>query len=250
MYDLQDKVAIVTGASKGIGAGIAKHLAQAGAAVAVNYASSRADADRVVAEIEALGGRAIAVQGDVSRAADVTRMFEETEAALGTPSILVNNAGVFKFEPVESITEDEFDRQYRINVLGIILTVQEALKRFPASGGSIINISSITSKNPVPFSTLYSSTKAAVDSITDSLAKELGRRNIRVNTVAPGHTDTEGLRVLGVIDSEIGEQAVAATPLGARFGLPDEIAPAVVFLASDASSWLTGERVSASGGAR
>jgi 3-oxoacyl-[acyl-carrier protein] reductase len=242
------KVAIVTGASKGIGAAIARGLAAAGAAVAVNYSSSKEGADRTVAEITNKGGKAIAIKGDVGKAADVKRLFEETEESLGSPSVLVNNPGVFQFGPVEAISEKEFHREFDANVLGPILTIQEAVKHFPASGGSIINISSIVSENPVPNSSLYSATKGAVDTLTMALAKELGRRNIRVNAVAPGHTDTEGTRGLGFVDSEQAQQMVSETPLAGRFGQPDEIAPVVVFLASDDAAWLTGERISASGG--
>jgi 3-oxoacyl-[acyl-carrier protein] reductase len=248
MNKLAGKVAIVTGASKGIGAAIAKGLAEAGAAVAVNYCSSKEGADRTVAEITNKGGKAIAIKGDVGKAADVKRLFEETEESLGSPSVLVNNAGVFQFGPVEAISEKEFHREFDANVLGPILTIQEAVKHFPASGGSIINISSIASENPVPNSSLYSATKGAVDTLTMALAKELGRRNIRVNAVAPGHTDTEGTRGLGFVDSEQAQQMVSETPLAGRFGQPDEIAPVVVFLASDEAAWLTGERISASGG--
>jgi 3-oxoacyl-[acyl-carrier protein] reductase len=248
MNKLKGKVAIVTGASKGIGAAIAKGLAEAGAAVAVNYFSSKTGADRTVAAITNKGGKAIAIKGDVGKAADVKRLFEETEKALGSPSVLVNNAGVFQFGPVEAISETEFHREFDANVLGPILTIQEAVKHFPPSGGSIINISSIASENPVPNSSLYSATKGAVDTLTMALAKELGRRNIRVNAVAPGHTDTEGTRGLGFVDSEQAHQMVSETPLAGRFGHPDEIAPVVVFLASDDAAWLTGERISASGG--
>ena len=242
------KVAIVTGASKGIGAAVARGLAAAGYAVAVNYSSSKDGADRTVAEITGKGGKAIAIQGDVADAGDVKRLFEETEKAFGSPSVLVNNAGVFQFEPFDAITEKEFHREFDTNVLGPILTIQEALKHFPASGGSIINISSIASRNPVPNSSLYSATKGAVDTLTMALAKELGSRNIRVNTVAPGHTDTEGTRRIGYVGSEQARQIVSETPLGGRFGQPDEVAPIVVFLASDDAAWLTGERISASGG--
>lgn len=247
MNKLAGKVAIVTGASKGIGAAIAKGLAAAGAAVAVNYSSSKEGADLTVAEIINEGGKAIAIKGDVAKALDVKRLFEETEKVLGSPSVLVNNAGVFQLEPFEAVSEEEFHREFGTNVLGPILAIQEALKRFPAGGGSIINISSIASENPVPNSSLYS-TKGAVDTLTMALAKELGRRNIRVNTVAPGDTDTEGTRKIGVVGSEEGRQAVSDTPLAARFGQPDEIAPVVVFLATDDAAWLTGERISASGG--
>jgi len=248
MNKLTGKVAIVTGASKGIGAAIAKGLAAAGAAVAVNYSSDKAGAERTVSDITSNSGQAIAVKADVSRVADVKRLFEETSRTFGWIDILVNNAGVFRFEPFEMVTEEEFRREFDTNVLGSILTIQEALKRFPRTGGSIINISSIASENPVPNSSLYSATKGAVDTLTMALAKELGPGNIRVNTVAPGHTETEGTRQIGFVGSEQAQEMVSETPLGGRFGRPDEIAPVVVFLASDDSTWLTGERISASGG--
>ncbi|SDN50628.1 3-oxoacyl-[acyl-carrier protein] reductase [Paenibacillus sp. yr247] len=246
MNKLTGKVAVVTGASKGIGAGIAKALAAEGAAVAVNYASSREGADRVVTEITANGGKAVAIQGDMSKAADVKRLFAETKTALGTPNILVNNAGIFEFGPFEEVSEEQFHQHYNINVLGPILTTQEAVKYFPAEGGSVINISTIASINPVPYSMLYASSKAAVDTMSMALAKELGPRNIRVNMVAPGFTDTEGNKAF--VGSEIGQNLAATTPLGGRFGKPEDIAPVVVFLASDDAAWLTGERISASGG--
>jgi 3-oxoacyl-[acyl-carrier protein] reductase len=246
MSNLRGKVAIVTGASKGIGAAIAKGLAEGGAAVAVNYASDKEGADRAVAAIRARGGNAVAIQADMSRAADVKRLFEQTKAALGTPNVLVNNAGTYKFEPIADITEAEFHRHFDINVLGPMLAIQEALNYFPAEGGSIVNISSIASESPVANSSLYSATKGALDTLTRALAKELGPRKIRVNAVAPGYTDTEGNR--GFVASAEGEALVAATPLGGRFGRPEEIAPAVVFLASDDAAWLTGERINASGG--
>ena len=248
MNSVKGKVAIVTGASKGIGAAIATALAEAGAAVAVNYASDKAGADRVVAAIAAKGGEAVAIRADMSKPADVERLFEEAERALGTPNVLVNNAGVFEFGPVESITEAQFHRHFDINVLGTVLAVQQAIKHFPKDGGSIVNISSIASESPVPNSSLYAASKGAVDVLTLALAKELGSRKIRVNTVAPGYTDTEGNQRIGFVGSEAAEAMVAATPLGARFGRPEEIAPAVVFLASDDAAWLTGERLNASGG--
>jgi 3-oxoacyl-[acyl-carrier protein] reductase len=249
MSDLKGKVAIVTGASKGIGAGIAKGFAAAGAAVAVNYASSREGADRVVADITAQGGKAIAVQGDVSKAADVKRLFEQTKVSFGALDVLVNNAGVYQFDPLETVTEKEFHREFDTNVLGTILTIQEALKYFGPQGGSVINISSIASLNPTPDSVVYAATKSAVDSITRGLSKELGARKIRVNAIAPGGTASEGLAAAGILGSDFEKQIIGMTPLG-RFGQPEDIARVAVFLASDDSSWLTGERITASGGWR
>jgi 3-oxoacyl-[acyl-carrier protein] reductase len=249
MPQLSSKVAIVTGASKGIGAGIARSLAAAGAAVVVNYASSRAGADRVVARIIADGGRAAAIQGDVSQAADVRRLFEETRQLFGGVDILVNNAGVYRFEPLEAVTETEFHREFNTNVLGLILATQEAVRQFGPGGGSIINIGSVASDKTPPNSTVYSATKAAVDAVTRVLANELGPRNIRVNSINPGGIDTEGTATAGIVGSEFQRQMVAATPLG-RFGQPDDIAPIAVFLASPESGWLTGEILVASGGYR
>ena len=247
MSKLNGKVAIVTGASKGIGAGIAKGLGAAGAAVVVNYCSSREGADRVVGEIKAGGGKAIAVQGDVSKSADVARLFAETKKAYGSFDVLVNNAGVYEFGPLEAVTEAEFHREFNTNVLGPILTTREALKHFGPKGGSVINISSVASTKAVPNSVVYSATKSAVDAIARVLAKELGSRNIRVNTIAPGGVETEGTHSAGVVGSDFEKQMVAQTPLG-RFGQPDDIAQVAVFLASDDSGWLTGERITASGG--
>ena len=249
MGRLSGKVAIVTGASKGIGAGIAKALAAAGAAVAVNYASSRDGADRVVAEIEHGGGRAVAIQADVSRAEDIRRLFEETRRRLGAPDVLVNNAGVFRFHPLDAVTEEEFHRQFNINVLGLILATREAARHFGSEGGSVINIGSAVSEIAPPNSVVYTATKGAVDAVTKVLAKELGPRRIRVNSINPGGVETEGAHELGIVGSDFQREMVARTPLG-RFGQPDDIAPVAVFLASPESGWLTGEVVTASGGYR
>lgn len=247
MTDLTNKVAIVTGASKGIGAGIARTLGAAGASVVVNYASSREGADRVVAEITGAGGKAIAVQGDVSKADDIKRLFEETKKTFGALDILVNNAGVFDFFPLEAVTEDEFHRQFNINVLGPILTTQEALNFFGPEGGSVINVSSVVSESPVPNAVVYAATKGALDTVTNVLANELAPRNIRVNTLAPGGVETEGAHQAGVIGSDFEKQIVAATPLG-RLGQPQDIAKVALFLASEDSAWITGERITVSGG--
>jgi 3-oxoacyl-[acyl-carrier protein] reductase len=249
MGSLSGKVAIVTGASKGIGAGIAKALGEAGAAVVVNYSSSKEGADRVVDEIVGSDGKAIAVHGDVSKAADVQRLFQEAKATFGSLDILVNNAGVSQFDPLEEVTEDEFHREFDTNVLGTILTIQEAVKYFGPAGGNVINISSVASVSAMPSSVVYSATKSAVDSITRVLASELGPRKIRVNTIAPGGVETEGLHRIGIMGSDIEKQMVVATPLG-RLGQPDDIARVAVYLASDDAGWLTGERITASGGFR
>jgi 3-oxoacyl-[acyl-carrier protein] reductase len=247
MRELQGKVAVVTGASKGIGAGIARELAAAGAAVVVNYATSREGADKVVAEITRKDGRAIAVQGDMSKIDDVRRLFAETTKAFGKVDVLVNNAGVFKFEPLEEITEAEFHRHFDTNVLGPILTIQEAAKRFGPAGGSIVNIGSIASRNATPSSAVYSATKSALETVTRIFARELGPRKIRVNILNPGYTETEGVVTAGIRDSEMAKAMVAQTPLG-RGGRPEDIAPVAVFLASDRSEWITGETLVASGG--
>jgi len=247
MSNLKGKVAVVTGASKGIGAGIAKSLSAAGASVVVNYASSKDGADRVVADITANGGKAIAVKGDVAKAADVQHIFDETKKAFGQVDVLVNNAGVYAFSPLESITEDDFHRHFNTNVLGTILATKEAAKHFGENGGSVINVSSIVSKTPVPGASVYSATKGAVDTLTLALAAELGPRKIRVNVIAPGGVETEGTHTAGVVGSDFEKQIVSRTALG-RFGQPDDIAKVAVFLASDESAWMTGERLAASGG--
>jgi 3-oxoacyl-[acyl-carrier protein] reductase len=245
---LSGKVAIVTGASKGIGAAIARLFAKSGAAVVVNYASSKDDADRVVGDILRDGGQAVAVQADVSKGADVKRLFSETKAAFGRPDVLVNNAGVFRFDSLEAVTEAEFHREFDTNVLSTLLTTQEAVKAFDGHGGSVINLSTISTVNPVPNSVVYSASKAAVDTITKALAGELASRKIRVNAIAPGMTETEGLSTLG-INGEMAKAIGADLPMG-RVGRPDDIARVAAFLASDESAWLTGERITASGGQR
>jgi 3-oxoacyl-[acyl-carrier protein] reductase len=249
MSNLKGKVAVVTGASKGIGAGIAKSLGLAGASVVVNYASSKDGADRVVADITAHGGKAIAVKGDVAKSADVKFLFDETKKAFGPVDVLVNNAGVYKFDPLENITEDEFHRSFNTNVLGVILATQEAVKHFNGHGGSVINISSVVSERPMPGATIYAATKGALDVVGQVLAQELAPRGIRVNTIAPGGVETEGVHSAGIMGSDFEKGMVARTALG-RMGQPDDIARVAVFLASDDAAWLTGERISASGGFR
>jgi len=246
---LAGKVAVVTGASKGIGASIARHLAAEGAAVVVNYASSKTGADRVVAEITGAGGKAVAVQGDVAKKADIERLFTETRKVFGKLDVLVNNAGIYEFAPLEQITEEHFHKQFNLNVLGLLLTTQEALKYFSPAGGSIINISSLVSTLAPANAAVYSATKGAVDTITGSLAKELGARKIRVNAVRPGLVATEGTNTSGFTSGEFHDQYVKNAPLG-RIGQPQDIATAVTFLASDDSSWITGETLLVSGGHR
>ena len=247
MGKLEGKVAVVTGASKGIGAGIAKGLAAEGAAVVVNYATSRADADRVVAEIAGAGGKAVAVRADVSKAADVERLFEETKKAFGSLDVLVNNAGVYQFAPLEGVTEQEFHREFGANVLGLILATREAVKHFGDNGGSVINIGSAASSITPPNSVVYTATKGAVDAVTGVLSKELGPRKIRVNSINPGVVDTEGTRAQGIPGSDFEKQLSAQTPLG-RIGQPGDVAPVAVFLASAESAWVTGQILLASGG--
>src|ERR1700686_385420 len=249
MSKLAGKVAGVTGASKGIGAGIAKGLAAEGATVVVNYATSKEGADRVVANITSKGGKAIAVQGDVSKASDVQRLFAETKRAFGKLDVLVNNAGVYQFAALGEITEDQFHRQFNTNVLGLILTTQEAAKHFGAEGGSIINIGSTASTVMPPTTAVYTATKGAVDAVTHVLAKELGPKKIRVNSINPGMVETEGAHAVGVIGSDWQKQFEAQTPLG-RIAQPEDIASIAVFLASADSGWLTGETIIASGGLR
>ncbi|MBN9519280.1 glucose 1-dehydrogenase [bacterium] len=251
MSKLQDKVALVTGASKGIGAGIARELAAAGAAVGVNYATDRPGAESVVREITRAGGRAVAVQGDVSRSADVARMLAEVTRGFGALDVLVNNAGVYTPMPLEAVTEGEFHREFDTNVLGPLLVVRDALRHFGPGGGSVINIGSAASRMFAPGYSIYSACKSALDAITGVLAKELAPRNIRVNSVNPGATLSEGTKAAGLygVGSEFEKQLVALTPLG-RIGTPSDIAKVVAFLASDDSGWLTGEVILASGGLR
>jgi 3-oxoacyl-[acyl-carrier protein] reductase len=244
---LSGKVAIVTGASKGIGAAIAKRLAAEGAVVVVNYASSKSGADKVVADITGAGGEAAAIQGDMSKRADIERLLAETQKAFGRLDILVNNAGTYEFSPLESITEEHFHKLFNLNVLGLILASQAATKLFDTAGGSIINISSVVSIRGVPNAAVYSGTKGAVDAITRSLAKELGPSRIRVNAINPGMVETEGVQAAGIAGSDMRKQVEAQTPLG-RIGQPQDIAGAAVFLASTESSWLTGETLVISGG--
>ena len=248
MSRLKNKVAVVTGASKGIGAAIAKGLAAEGAAVVVNYASSRAGADQVVKDITSSGGKAIAVQGDVAKAADVERLFAEARKAFGRLDVLVNNAGVYEFAPLDGLTEKQFHRMFDTNVLGLILATQEAAKHF-ADGGSVINIGSVASTVTPPSSAIYTATKGAVDAVTRVLAKELGPKKIRVNSINPGGVETEGFHTAGFAGSDFEKAMVAQTPLG-RLGQPQDIAPIAVFLASEDSGWLTGETLLASGGMR
>jgi len=245
---LSGKVAVVTGASKGIGTAVAKHLAAEGASVVVNYASSKAGADKVVNEITSQGGKAVVVQGNVAKQSDIQNLFAETKKAFGKLDILVNNAGVYEFLPLEQVSAEHFHKQFDVNVLGLLLTTQEALKQFPSTT-SIINIGSVVGTSPSPGGSVYSATKAAVHAITQSLAKELGARKIRVNTISPGLTETEGVRAVGFNEGDIRKTVEASTPLG-RIGQPEEIATAVTFLASDDSGWITGENFHVSGGYR
>ena len=249
MSKLKGKVAVVTGASKGIGAAIAKSLADEGAAVVVNYASSKEGADKIVSAITSKGGKAVAVQGDVAKSADITRIFAETKKAFGRLDVLVNNAGIYQMAPLEQITEDSFHSQFNTNVLGLLLATQEAVKHFPEEGGSVINVSSTVTRITPPNAAVYAATKGAVDVITGVLSRELGARNIRVNAINPGLVETEGVHTAGFMGSDFQKVLEQQTPLG-RIGQPDDIAPIAVFLASDDSRWLTGEILIASGGMR
>jgi 3-oxoacyl-[acyl-carrier protein] reductase len=245
---LQGNVAVVTGASKGIGASIAKALADEGASVVVNYSSSKQDADRVVTEITGRGGKALAVQGNVSKQTDIERLFSETKKTYGRLDILVNNAGVYEFAPLESVTEDLFHKQFNVNVLGLLLTTKEAVKHM-GPGGSIINIGSVASSLRMPNSSVYAASKAAVDAITGVLSKELGPRHIRVNSINPGMIETEGTHAGGLVGSDFQKTIETLAPLG-RMGQPDDIWPTAVYLASSDSKYMTGETLLVSGGIR
>ena len=247
--NLNGKVAVVTGASKGIGAGIAKAFGAEGASVVVNYASAKSDADRIVDEISKAGGKAVAVQANVAKKSEVQRLFAEAKKAFGKIDILVNNAGVYEFVPLEEVSERQFHRLFDTNVLGMLLVTQEALKHFNSAGGTIVNIGSLASSLTPPTAVVYNATKAAVDAITRTLAKELGPRKIRVNSINPGMVITEGAIAGGYTEGEMRKMFESLTPLG-RVGQPDDIAPAAVFLASDDSKWITGEMLLIAGGLR
>jgi 3-oxoacyl-[acyl-carrier protein] reductase len=246
---LEGKVAVVTGASKGIGAAIATHLAAEGAAVVVNYASSKEGADKVVSEIAGKGGKAVAVQADIAKPEDIRRLFAEAKKAFGAIDILVNNAGVYEFAPLDEVTPEHFHKQFNLNVLGLLLATREAARYFGDKGGSVINISSVASTGAPPTASVYSATKAAVDAVTRSLAKELGPKKVRVNSINPGMVETEGVHAAGLHQSDFRRQIEAQTPLG-RIGQPEDIGPAAVFLASADSSWITGETLYIAGGYR
>lgn len=246
---LAGKVAIVTGASKGIGAAIAKSLAAEGAQVVVNYSTSKEGADRVVSEIKTGGGQGIAVQANIAKKEEIERLFAETKKAFGRLDILVNNAGVYEFAPLDSVTEEQFHKQFDLNVLGLVLASKEAANYFGTEGGSIVNISSVTSTLTPPNSAIYTGTKGAVDAVTKALAKELGPKNIRVNAINPGMVVTEGLQAAGMSNGDFRKQVEAQTPLG-RIGEVEDIAPAAVFFASRDASWITGETLVIAGGLR
>jgi len=249
MAKLENKVAVVTGASKGIGAAIAKALAAEGASVVVNYASSKAGADKVVSEIAGKGGKAIAVQADLAKSADVVRLFAETKKAFGHLDVLVNNAGIYEFQPLENVTEEHFYKHFNLNVLGALLAAKEAAKLFGPEGGSIINIGSGVSRLTPPNSAVYTATKGALDAITGVLAKELGPKKVRVNSINPGMIETEGVHAAGFTESDFRKWVETTSPLG-RIGQPDDIAPTAVYLASSDSKYLTGETLLVSGGLR
>jgi len=246
---LAGKVAVVTGASKGIGAAIAEHLAAEGAAVVVNYASSKPAADAVVQRIKDKGGQSVAVQADLARPGDIKRLFEQARAAYGKLDVLVNNAGIYEFAPLEAVTPEHFSKQFNLNVLGLLLATQEAVKLMGPNGGSIINISSIVSPMPVENASVYSATKAAVDAVTVALSKELGPKQIRVNSLNPGMVETEGLHASGIAESDFRKQVESQTPLG-RIGRPEDIARVAVFYASDEAGWVTGQTLVLAGGQR
>ncbi len=249
MASLTGKVAVVTGASKGIGAGIAKALGAAGASVVVNYSTSKEGADRVVAEIKAAGGAAVAIGGNVAKAAEIDALFAETKKQFGKVDVLVNNAGVYTFSPLESITEEAIDTTFNVNVRGLLLATKAAVALFPAEGGSVINIGSVVSEQTPPATAVYSGTKGAVDAITRVFAKELGPRKIRVNAINPGATVTEGAKAAGFNNADMVKAIIAQTPLG-RLGQPDDIADVVTFLASDDARWITGSLLQVGGGLR
>lgn len=247
MANLKGKVAVVTGASKGIGAAIAQKLGEQGAKVVVNYARDKAGADRVIGKIKQAGGEAISVRADVSKPEEIKKLFAETTKSFGKVDILVNNAGVYEFRPLEAVDEDHFRKHFDLNVLGLLLTTKEAVAHMNGDGGSIINVSSIASKTPAPSSSVYSATKGAVDVISRALAVELGPRKIRVNALSPGATDTEGAHE--GVESDFGKLAINRTPLG-RIGTVDDVAKAALFLASEESGWVTGEELLVGGGIR
>ena len=248
MSKLSGKVALVTGASKGIGAAIAQDLAANGAAVAVNYSSSPEGANKVVEAIKAAGGKAIAVQANVSDPASITGLVDTVVKEFGPIDILVNNAGVYEFAPLEAVTPESFHKQFNLNVLGLILTTQAAVAKFSPKGGSVINIGSVAAAG-VPTASVYSATKGAVDSITGALAQELGPKRIRVNSLNPGMIETEGVHAAGFIGSDFHKDIIAKTPLG-RIGQPNDIATIATFLASDESTWVNGQTLQAAGGNR
>ena len=249
MSRLAGKVAVVTGASKGIGASIAERLGAEGASVVVNYATSKAGADAVVKRITEKGGKAVAVQADLSKPEEVAKLFGDTKKSYGTLDILVNNAGIYDFAPIEGVTPEHFHKHFNLNVLGLLLASQAAVKLFADNGGTILNISSVVGQMPIENASVYSATKAAVDAITVSLSKELGPRKIRVNSLNPGMVETEGLRAAGAADGDLRKAVEAQTPLG-RIGQPEDIARAAAFFVSDDAGWVTGQTLLVAGGHR